>query len=96
MAVTVGVAIAAVAAWLAWPLAVGMAWRRGRLSPTAVTALLFARAPVVVGIGAVVGGVSPAVVAIAVAAMLLGSALLFRYFRELFTAPPLSEGRHRR
>ena len=87
MTLPIGVGIVLLAAWLAWPRIVGMEWRRGRLSPTTVTALIVARAPVILGVAALAGGASPAGVAIVVAALLLGSALLFRYFRELF-APP--------
>jgi hypothetical protein len=88
MAFPIGVGIVLLAAWLAWPRIVGRAWRRGRLSPTAVAALIVARAPVVLGVAAALAGASPAAVAIVVAAVLLGSALLFRSFRELFVPPP--------
>jgi hypothetical protein len=84
MALPIALAVGVVAGWLAWPRVIGFAWRRGRLSATAVTALLFARAPVLLGLVALIGGASPVVVAIVIASMLLGSALFFRYFREFF------------
>jgi hypothetical protein len=90
MATEVVVVAALLLAWIAWPRTLAYLWRRGRITPTVTTALLMARAPVVVGLGALIFGASPLVVLVAVGLMLLGSALFFRFFRQFLSDPRIT------
>jgi hypothetical protein len=85
----IAILLALLIAWLAWPQVLRYLWRRGQITPTVTTALLFARAPTITGLGALLFGAPPLFVLLAVGAMALGSMLLFRYFKEFFSDPSL-------
>lgn len=86
MVPNVAIALVVIAAWLAWPRVVRYAWRRAAISPTAATALIVARAPVVLGVAAWAAGTSALVLLIVIAASTVPSLLLLRYFRDSLEA----------
>ena len=84
----ISLTIALLVTWLAWPRAVRYLWRRRRITPTGATALVIARAPVVIGIGALLFGASPLVALFVVLLMTLASGAFFKYLREVLSDPP--------